>query len=75
MRELPEGWNVKPEQETRTHERTVIVITHPDGRRVSFFSDGGMRVYNPNHDVDTIRPQRRIDAGTSVDISFTARED
>jgi hypothetical protein len=73
MTSLPTGysWKLWPGAKSgRTRE--AWIVTAPNGTRVSFYEDGGVRVYRPDHDVQ-ISTANRDKSGTSVDIEFAPR--
>lgn len=73
MTDLPAGysWKLWPGAKSgRTREAWIVPA--PNGTRVSFYEDGGIRVYRPDHDVQ-VSTANRDKSGTNVNIEFTHR--
>lgn len=70
MIDPPAGYTWKSHRSSRT--RDAWIVTAPNGTRVSFYEDGGIRVYRPEHDVE-IATAHRSESGTNVNIEFLRR--
>lgn len=73
MTDLPVGysWKLWPGAKSgRTRE--AWIVTAPNGTRVSFYEDGGIRVYRPDHDAQG-KTADRDKSGTNVNIEFRPR--
>lgn len=71
---LPEGFHTRTfraaEQGSSTN-RGGTVITGPDGTRVTFYAEGGLRVFRPDHELVTRDQTHHRDGnGDSVYVDF-----
>jgi hypothetical protein len=76
---LPDGFHARTYAASsgEKSQRGGTIITGPDGTRVTFYDGGGLRVFRPDHELQTRghtnRDPRRAGEGASVYIDFTPR--